>query len=70
MTPEADPMFVEALRLIASNDGQSYAERDPGLAVLRAFREYQRCTREAEREDFALCAQVLIDELKLRWRQS
>jgi len=70
MTPEADPTFVDALRLIAENDGQSYSERDPGLAVLRAFREYQRVQRSREKEDFDLCAMALIAELKARWRQS
>ena len=60
--------FANALRRIIGEDLHSRAEGDPGLAVLRAYREYQRRQRQAEEEAFRLCAMDLIAELKVAWR--
>jgi len=67
--PEADPTFIDALWLIATNDGDAYrAGKDAQAAIVAAFRVYQASQREREREEFKLARRHLIKELAERWK--
>ena len=67
MKPEPDKDLVDAIWLIATNDGDAHRKRDPRLAVFAAFDAYQRIQRENECEDFNLCKSELIKALAKRW---
>jgi len=66
--PKADESFIDALWLIATNDGDAYRSgKDAQAAITNAFRQYQQSQREREREEFKLARRQMIKELAERW---
>lgn len=59
---------IDELWRLATNDGENYKTRDAASAVRKAFVEYQRIQREAERENFREIREGLIRDLAEYWK--
>lgn len=66
---DCDQDMLDELRLAAENDGDAYRDdKNAAAAVERAFAEYQRNKRQAERDDFVIARKTLVAELAARWK--
>ena len=63
--------FVEELMLMSENDGDCYrCGKDAELALVKAFRSFQKRRREEEEEAFEEHRRAMAKSLGIRWRQA